>query len=89
MKSPIPEAYVHGHLHGGPHDGETVMMPWARVEVPMLDWTDDEPVESRYVLCGPWRGQDTAHYEWIDPMPPKPARRPNLARRLLARLRTS
>jgi hypothetical protein len=62
-----PIAYVQGQLHGGPHDGETIQMPWARIEVPVLRWVDDEPVMSVYQLQGPWRGQALAHYQYAEP----------------------
>jgi hypothetical protein len=49
--------------------GEVVMLPWARIEVPMLAWHDghDEPVESIYALKGPWLGHDTANYLYVEP----------------------
>lgn len=62
---PIPEPYVSGHLHDGPHDGETIPMPWARIEVPVGRWEGEEWVVSVYKLDGPWRGQDTAHYRYV------------------------
>jgi hypothetical protein len=63
----IPEAYVTAHLAGGPHDGETLQMPWARVEVPMVRWEDNQMVESLYRLSAPWRGQATAEYRFVEP----------------------
>jgi hypothetical protein len=42
-------------------------MPWARIEVPVLRWVDDEPVMSVYRLQGPWRGQALAHYQYAEP----------------------
>lgn len=62
---PLPEARVSGHLHDGPHDGETILMPWARTEIPVGRWEGDEWVESIYHLVGPWRGQDTAEYRHV------------------------
>jgi len=62
-----PEPYVQARMHGGPHDGEIVSMPWARVDVPVLGWDGDEPVVSMYRLAGPWRGQATAEYEFVEP----------------------
>lgn len=67
MTSPIPEAYVQAHMHGGPHDGEIVPMPWARIEVPMTRWDAEQMLESLYRLSGPWRGQATAHYQYVEP----------------------
>jgi len=62
---PVPEVHVSAHLHDGPHDGEVVQMPWARVELPMVRWEGALMVESLYRLDGPWRGQDTAHYRHV------------------------
>jgi hypothetical protein len=75
---PLPEARVSGHLHDGPHDGEIILMPWARTEIPVGRWEGEEWVESIYHLVGPWRGQDTAEYRYV-PVPveapiPAPAR---------------
>jgi hypothetical protein len=61
-----PDARVYAHIHDGPHDGETVMMPWARIEVPMFAWDGDRLVESLYRLNSPWRGQDDAHYLFVE-----------------------
>jgi hypothetical protein len=58
----LPEAYLTGYLHDGPHDGQTLQMPWARSRIVMIRWEGEEPVEDVYVLAGPWRGQATAHY---------------------------
>jgi len=65
----IPEARVQAHLHGGPHDGETMMVPWARIDIPVLRWEGDEAVVSQYRLSAPWRGQNTAEYRFVDPTP--------------------
>jgi hypothetical protein len=61
---------VTGHLHGGPRDGETVEMPWARLEMSLPRWTDsfiEGVLEDQYLLRPPWRGQDLAHYDFVEP----------------------
>jgi hypothetical protein len=61
---------VTARLHGGPHDGETVEMPWARLEMRLLRWTDnfiEDMLEDVYRLRPPWRGQELAHYDFVDP----------------------
>jgi hypothetical protein len=63
----LPEPYVQAQLHGGPHDGETVLMPWARLDLPMVAWLQEDLVESLYRLSGPWRGQSVAHYQFVEP----------------------
>lgn len=68
MTGPIPEAYVAGHLRGGPHDGETIWMPWARIEVPMTRWEGETMITSVYKLAAPWRGQADAQYEYVQPV---------------------
>ena len=60
-----PDARVCAHIHDGPHDGETLMMPWARLEVPMFGWDGDRLVESLYRLIGLWGGQAEAHYQFV------------------------
>jgi hypothetical protein len=62
----IQAARVCAHIHDGPHDGETLMMPWARIEVPMFGWDGDRLVESLYRLNGRWCGQDDAHYQFVE-----------------------
>lgn len=57
-----PEPYVQGQLHGGPHDGETVLLPWARIVLPMARWEGEAMITTDYRLDGPWRGQTIAHY---------------------------
>lgn len=69
---PIPEARVTATLHGGPHDGETFMLPWARVELAVAAFDGDEMVESVYELVGPWLGQDEATYRYREPEPAIP-----------------
>lgn len=73
---PVPEPRVSGHLHDGPHDGETIHMPWARIEVPVGRWEGEEWVESIYRLDGPWRGQATAHYRFVPTILEAPALAP-------------
>ena len=58
---------VTAHLHGGPRDGETVQLPWARIDLPLIRWEDDVMVTDAYRLNAPWRGQSTAHYSYIEP----------------------
>jgi hypothetical protein len=65
LVTPIPDPVVSGHRHDGPHDGEIIPMPWARIEVPVGRWEGEEWVESIYRLDGPWRGQDTAEYRYV------------------------
>lgn len=59
-----------GMMHEGPHDGETVDMPWARLEISFFRF--DSPGlegigEDTYRLRGPWRGQECAHYDYLEP----------------------
>lgn len=71
----LPDLVVSGHLHDGPHDGETIPMPWARIEVPVGRWEGEEWVESIYRLDGPWRGQARAEYRFVpEPVEPVVAR---------------
>lgn len=61
---------VRATMHGGPRDGETVSMPWARLEFafPRFDSPGPEGIgEDLYRLKGPWRGQATAHYVYVEP----------------------
>jgi hypothetical protein len=60
--APIPPVRVQGHLHGGPHDGEVVPMPWALASVPRIRWEGEEMITTDYCLQGFWRGQVIAHY---------------------------
>jgi hypothetical protein len=60
-----PDARVRAHIHDGPHDGETLTMPWARLEVPIFGWDGDRLVESLYRLKGLWGGQADAHYQFV------------------------
>lgn len=59
-------------MHGGPRNGETVSMPWARIEIgfPRFDAPGLEGIaEDKYRLRGPWRGQEWAHYDHVAPEP--------------------
>jgi hypothetical protein len=56
-------------LHGGPRDGETVELPWARIEIPLprFEGAGLEGIEEDlYKLRGPWRGQDWANYDYVE-----------------------
>lgn len=70
----VPDARVQGHLHGGPHDGETVLLPWARIEVPMVHWEGDEMIVSKYRLAGLWLYQVDVPYSYVEPEPVAPTR---------------
>lgn len=68
--APIPESVVTATLRGGPHDGETLMLPWARAEIRFPHWESlmtDTTTGDVYRLVGPWRGQDTAEYKFVEP----------------------
>jgi hypothetical protein len=57
-------------LHGGPRDGESVDLPWARLEMSLPRWTDnflEGVAQDHYRLRPPWRGQELAHYDFIEP----------------------
>jgi hypothetical protein len=61
---------VTARLHGGPRNGETLEMPWARLEMSLPRWTDnflEGVLEDLYRLRPPWRGQELAHYDYVDP----------------------
>lgn len=62
----IAPNYVTARLHGGPCDGEAVLMPWARIDLPMIRWEEDVLITDMYRLRGPWRGQAIAHYEFVE-----------------------
>jgi hypothetical protein len=64
--SVIPVPYVHCLLTGGPHDGETVMTPWPRIELQMVTWEGNTAIPCFYILAAPWRGQSIAHYEFAE-----------------------
>lgn len=68
MSNPVP--YVTARLHGGPHDGETRQLPWARIEIPVLTWEQQET--SMYRLSSRWRGEPTADYEYVGPCVAEP-----------------
>ena len=57
-------------LHGGPRDGETLeQLPWARLEIAMPRWEGDpleDTGEDLYRLRPPWRGQELAHYDYVE-----------------------
>lgn len=53
-------------LHGGPRNGETFELPWARLELILPDWDSDR--EDLYRLRGPWRGQEWASYDFVSPV---------------------
>jgi hypothetical protein len=56
-------------LHGGPRDGETVNLPWARLEMSLPRWTDnfiEGVLVDQYRLRPPWRGQVLAHYDFVE-----------------------
>ena len=79
MTAPAPPLNVTAHLHGGPCDTNIVMLPWARLEIPMPVWDDTDTLEASsealYRLRGPWLGQPEAHYDYVlpelDPVPPR------------------
>lgn len=61
---------VRATMHGGPRDGEEVLMPWARIEFafPRFEGGGLEGIEEdRYRLRGPWRGQEWAHFDYVAP----------------------
>lgn len=62
---PTPAARVTAIFDDGPHQGETLHLPWARLEIPMTAWIQEDLVESLYRLAAPWRGQDSAHYALV------------------------
>lgn len=66
----IARVMVTAHLHDGPRDGERIGMPWARYELELLRWEGDwleQTVSDTYRLRAPWRGQETAHFDYVRP----------------------
>lgn len=58
----LPEPRVKACFDDGPYAGESIQVPWARLQIPMMTWRGQVPVECMYRLVPPWRGQDVAHY---------------------------
>lgn len=59
---------VRATMHGGPRDGETVDLPWARMEFafPRFDSPGLDGIgEDLYRLRPPWRGGD-AEYDYVE-----------------------
>lgn len=64
VTAPPPPLRVIAHLKGGPHDGETRHLPWARLRLPVMTWDDDTPTESVYLLGQRWLGQRDVDYRF-------------------------
>src|ERR1700679_818339 len=65
---PPPDIQITAHLHGGPHDGETMGLPWPKLKLPLGTWDGDECHEVMYELRGRWLGhQRDVHYRFVEP----------------------
>lgn len=60
---------VTAYLHGGPRDGESIVLPWAMYDLHLPDWDKGvlDGVADLYRLRDPWRGQEAAHYRYVEP----------------------
>jgi hypothetical protein len=84
--APPPPIRVTAHLKGGPADGETRLLPWALIKLPVMSWDGDMPVESVYRMGERWLHQRDVDYVFVDPAPASmapPARPARRAQRVL------